>query len=54
VRRQFRGATYHIHVTNPDGVSKGVKEMRVNGELVDGNKAPIFTSGDHQVDVILG
>jgi cellobiose phosphorylase len=54
VRRQFRGATYHIRVTNPNNVCKGVKEMRVNGDLITGNKAPIFTSGDHKVDVILG
>ncbi|MHA2940237.1 GH36-type glycosyl hydrolase domain-containing protein [Vibrio sp. RC27] len=54
VQRRFRGATYHIHVTNPNSVSKGVLEMRVNGAIVEGNKAPIFTSGEHIVDVILG
>lgn len=54
VRRQFRGAVYHIHVRNPNQVSKGVMEMRVNGDLIEGNKAPVFTSGEHQVEVVLG
>ncbi|EKO3931171.1 glycosyl transferase [Vibrio fluvialis] len=54
VKRQFRGATYHIHVTNPDKVSKGVAELRVNGEALAGNKVPVFTEGEHQVEVRLG
>lgn len=54
VKRKFRGATYHIHVTNPNSVCKGVIQMRVDGELIEGNKAPIFTSGEHRVEVVLG
>ncbi|MVC78042.1 glycosyl transferase [Vibrio cholerae] len=54
VKRQFRGATYHIHVTNPDKVSKGVAELRVNGQVLAGNKVPVFTKGEHQVEVRLG
>lgn len=54
VKRQFRGATYHIHVTNPNKVSKGVAELRVNGEVLAGNKVPVFTEGEHQVEVRLG
>ncbi|AMF92655.1 GH36-type glycosyl hydrolase domain-containing protein [Vibrio fluvialis] len=54
VTRQFRGATYYIHVTNPDKVSKGVAELRVNGEVLAGNKVPVFTEGEHQVEVRLG
>jgi cellobiose phosphorylase len=54
VRRKFRGAVYHIHVRNPKGVSKGVVSMTVNGDLIDGNKAPVFTSGEHTVEVVLG
>ncbi|HHV56060.1 MAG TPA: glycosyl transferase family 36 [Firmicutes bacterium] len=34
VRRQFRGATYVIRVRNPDHVSRGVKQVWVNGRLV--------------------
>lgn len=32
VRRQWRGAKYNIAVRNPDGVQKGVKSIKVNGE----------------------
>ncbi|MGR5260590.1 GH36-type glycosyl hydrolase domain-containing protein [Vibrio astriarenae] len=54
VRRQFRGAVYHIHVRNPNKVSKGVVEMRVNGDTIEGNKAPVFNSGEHHIEVTLG
>ncbi|GAM67110.1 cellodextrin-phosphorylase [Vibrio sp. JCM 19236] len=54
VRRKFRGATYHIQVSNPNGVSKGVLKMRLNGDLIEGNKLPVRTQGEHQVEVILG
>lgn len=33
--REWRGANYLITVVNPDGVMKGVKEIRVNGEVVE-------------------
>lgn len=32
VTRKWRGATYHIHVSNPDGVQKGVCSLTVDGE----------------------
>ena len=54
VQRKFRGGSYDIRVTNPESVCRGIKEMRVDGELVAGNKAPIFTSGEHLIEVILG
>ena len=34
VERKFRGAIYHITVKNPDGVMKGVRSIKVNGEEV--------------------
>jgi len=53
--RKFRGATYEIEVQNPEGISKGVKSMIVNGETVSGNIVPIFKDGKaHKVIVILG
>ena len=52
--RQFRGATYKIEVKNPNHVCKGVKSMLVDGKAVEGNKVPIFTSGEHTVEVIMG
>ena len=38
--RIFRGCHYHITVTNPDGVQKGVKEIRVNGKAVKDGVIP--------------
>lgn len=52
--REFRGATYKIEVKNPNHVSTGVKSMTVDGKAVQGNIVPIFTSGEHKVEVIMG
>ncbi len=38
--RRFRGVTYRISVENPNGVQKGVKELRVNGRPVEGCLIP--------------
>ncbi|MEM9986155.1 MAG: glycosyl transferase, partial [Bacteroidota bacterium] len=55
VTRKWRGATYHIQVSNPDGVSKGVRQILVNGEpLGKGNVLPILPPGEHQIEVQLG
>jgi cellobiose phosphorylase len=54
VKRQFRGATYTITVSNPDHVSKGVKAVTVDGESIDGQIIPIFEDGEHSVDVVMG
>ncbi|MCZ8486367.1 hypothetical protein O9993_16155 [Vibrio lentus] len=51
VRRQFRGATYHIHVTNPSNVCKGVVEMKVNGDLILAHAASIYLC-EHTIEVI--
>lgn len=53
VVRRWRGGTYHIHVTNPDGVEKGVKQMIADGERVA--KLPILAPGSQcHVAVIMG
>jgi cellobiose phosphorylase len=54
ISRKWRGATYEITVKNPSHVSKGVKSMVVDGKSVEGNVAPVFTSGVHKVEVVLG
>ena len=38
--RKFRGSTYKIHVSNPDGKEKGLVSLTVNGVKVDGNMLP--------------
>ncbi|WNJ97640.1 glycosyl transferase [Vibrio ruber] len=54
VQRKFRGATYQIHVANPHHVNRGVTEMRVDGVVIQGNKAPVFTDGEHHIEITLG
>ena len=54
VSRQYRGATYHIEVKNPNKVSKGVSSLLVNGKSVPGHVAPLFDAGSEvQVEVTL-
>lgn len=51
--REWRGASYEIRVSNPDGVMKGVKEIYLDGEKVD--KIPLMEKGTvHQVEVVMG
>jgi len=53
--RKFRGATYKIEVSNPDHISKGVKQVRVNGKEISSNIVPILEKGKtHTVKVIMG
>jgi cellobiose phosphorylase len=55
VTRRFRGATYEIDVRNPDHVCRGVRELRVDGQTLDGNLLPIFADGGtHVVEAVLG
>ncbi len=54
VTRKFRGATYHITITNPNGVSKGVSTITIDGDAIDGNIIPIQTEGEYQINVELG
>jgi len=53
VRRRFRGASYEITVKNPEGVCKGVREILMDGQKIDGNIVPC-TPGEHKVTVTLG
>ena len=43
VVRKWRGAEYHIHVVNPDGVQKGVREILISGKPVDA--LPVLPAG---------
>ena len=53
VQRKWRGAWYQIHVTNPDGVEKGVKTMTLNGVAVD--KIPVQAPGTvAEIEVTMG
>ena len=55
VTRKFRGKTYVIEVKNPAGVSKGVRQMKVDGRVVAGNVVPVGVgAGVVRVEVELG
>jgi cellobiose phosphorylase len=54
VQRKFRNAHYNITVKNPGHVSKGIKEIIIDDEKVDGNILPVFADGNtHNVTVIM-
>jgi cellobiose phosphorylase len=55
VKRVLRGSTYNITVQNPDHVSKGIKQITVDGDAVEGNAVPLFSDGaEHDVVVLMG
>jgi len=55
IEREFRGAHYQIEISNPNHVSKGIKEIILDGEAFEGTTLPIFDKGSkHIVKVIMG
>lgn len=50
--RRWRGAEYRLTVSNPLHVEKGVRVLLVDGKETD--RVPVFGSGSHTVDVIMG
>jgi cellobiose phosphorylase len=55
VTRNFRDAWYHIDVKNPDGVSRGVASVTVDGQPHEGNLIPVFGDGEqHLVEIVMG
>ncbi|MBR5110368.1 MAG: glycosyl transferase [Clostridia bacterium] len=55
VSRRFRGATYDISICNPAHVCRGVKQVTVDGQAIEGNILPVFGDGkEHKVTVTLG
>ncbi len=54
VTRKYRGATYRITFDNAAHVSKGVRSVTVDGQVVPGNVLPVFDGGEHEVIVTMG
>ncbi len=55
VTRRYRGATYEIHVANPESVNGGIQSVIVDGEPIDGDLLPVFEDGAvHKVEVRMG
>ena len=53
VHRRWRGAMYHIHVTNPHGVEKGVSSISMDGISVDA-LPPLPAGSTCCVEVVMG
>jgi cellobiose phosphorylase len=54
-QREFRGATYDIRVENPDRVSWGVRQVKIDGKPHEGQVLPDLKDAKrHQVDVVMG
>lgn len=52
--RDFRGARYHIRFSNPEGLSKGVIKLTVDGSDLSGNLLPVYGDGKvHEVEAQL-
>ncbi|MFC2124011.1 GH36-type glycosyl hydrolase domain-containing protein [Bacteroidota bacterium] len=55
VTRKFRGSTYRILVRNPEHVNKGVKQIMVDGQEIEGQVVPVLEPGsEHEVEVLMG
>ena len=53
VTRKWRGGIYNIHVSNPEGVEKGVRSMKMDGTPVE--ILPVIPAGSEcKVEVIMG
>lgn len=53
VHRRWRGVVYHIHVTNPHGVEKGVASLTVDGRPVEA--LPVLPTGTEcHVEAVMG
>jgi cellobiose phosphorylase len=53
-RRVYRSVTYEIEVHNPLHGNRGIRQMLVDGEQIDGNIAPLFVAGTvHRIQVEL-
>ncbi|MFN8481969.1 MAG: glycosyl transferase [Anaerolineae bacterium] len=55
VTRQYRGAIYDITVRNPNHVSHGVVEVRLDGTILPDNHVPATTPGSHHtIEALMG
>jgi len=54
--RLFRGTRFIINYSNRNGVEKGVKEITIDGKIIDGKVIPVkyYDGKDHTVKVLMG
>ncbi len=55
VSRKFRGYTLNIEVKNPNHISKGIKEITIDGNPIEGNLIPVLEKGKvYDLQVTMG
>ncbi|MBQ9036612.1 MAG: hypothetical protein IJ115_04090 [Erysipelotrichaceae bacterium] len=54
VNRLFRNTMYHITVNNPDGVEKGVREIKINGKEIPVGPLPLTDEKEVNVEITMG
>jgi cellobiose phosphorylase len=53
ITRKYRGTTFNIEIKNPNHLSKGIREIRVDGSLIQGNKIPVQQKEECNVIAVL-
>ncbi len=55
VTRKFRGTTFNIRIRNPDGISRGIKSISLDGVEIENGVVPVAQAGaEYDVDVVMG
>jgi cyclic beta-1,2-glucan synthetase len=55
IQYKFLDTVYNIRVENPQGLSKGVKSITLDGDMSTGNRIPLVNDGKiHEVLVLIG
>ncbi len=54
VKRRLRDTVFSIKVTNPDGVCKGIKSIKVDGSEIQNNIIPYKPQRHLKVEVVMG
>lgn len=55
VSRVYRGKKLNVKVNNPKKLQKGVKEVQINGERIEGNLVPFYMLKEtNDIDVLMG
>lgn len=55
IDREWRGSRYHIVITNPSHVSKGLRSLSLDGRELQGNVIPAQPAGgEYRVEAVIG
>ncbi|MDD3838989.1 MAG: glucoamylase family protein [Clostridia bacterium] len=55
IKYRYKNSVYNIHVTNDQGVCRGIKEMYIDGQPQPDNTINLYDDGkEHHVKVIMG